>query len=266
MTENMTKVKWTTYIRKLFTDRTRDAYRTRKLKAFHRSPEFRTTFANISSEFHIDRLRRSDIIMGHDDCIRAAALQVLQSFRHLVTSTMPQAQVRSVALVQPTVSPVAPTDVAPAIVSSTHQFDAPVRRIVPSLTGISSSLAPLYIETAMFALCAQQRITNWDNRSAYVFNNATRYLSLVHIHTTASRPFQLHDQILCLRSGKHPFTPHDPWGTLFSQRHYQYRVVQITHDVLHCDFVELFYAPAHTELFASDIVLKMRCTYTGTYL
>ena len=38
MTENMTKLQWTTYMRKLFTDRPRDAYRTRKLRAFHRSP------------------------------------------------------------------------------------------------------------------------------------------------------------------------------------------------------------------------------------
>ena len=141
MTKNMTKVKWTTYTRKLFTDRMRDAYRSRKLKAFHRSPEFRTTFANnISSEFHIDRLQRSDIIMDQDDCIRAAALQVLQSFRHLVTNTMPQAQVPSVAPVQPTVVPVAPSIVASTIVSSTHRFDAPVQRIVPTFTGISSSL------------------------------------------------------------------------------------------------------------------------------
>ena len=86
---------------------------------------------------------------------------------------MPQTQVQSAARVQPTVIPAAPTIVAPTIVSSMHQFDAPVRRIVPTFTDISSSLAPLYIETAMFALRAQQRITNWDNRSAYVFNNAT---------------------------------------------------------------------------------------------
>ena len=157
--------------------------------------------------------------------------------------------------------PAAATIVAPAIVSSTHQFNAPVRRLVPTFTDISSSLAPLYVETAMFALRAQQRITNWDSRSAYVFNNATRYLSLVQLHTTASRPFQLHDQLLFLQSGEHPFTPDDPWGTLFAQRHYQYRVTQTSNDVLHCDFVELLYAPAQT-----DIVLKMRCTYTGTYL
>ena len=118
----------------------------------------------------------------------------------------------------------------------------------------------------MFALRAQQHITNWDSRSAYVFRNATRYLSLVQLHTTTSRPFQLHDQLLFLQSGEHPFTPDDPWSTLFAQRHYQYRVAQISNDVLHCDFVELFYAPAQTELLASDIVLQMRCAYTGTYL
>ena len=40
----------------------------------------------------------------------------------------------------------------------------------------------------------------------------------------------------------------------------------MSNDVLHCDFVELFYELAQTELLAFDIVLKMRCTYTGTYL
>jgi hypothetical protein len=55
-------------------------------------------------------------------------------------------------------------------------------------------------------------------------------------------------------------------GHFVFQRHYQYRVVQISNDVLHCDFVELFYAQANTNLLASDIVLKMRCTYNGTYL
>ena len=91
-----------------------------------------------------------------------------------------------------------------------------LRRLVPTFTDISSSLAPLYIETAMFALRAQQRITNSDSRSAYVLNNATRYLSLVQLHTTASRLLQLHDQLLFLQSGEHPFIPDDPWGTLFA--------------------------------------------------
>ena len=99
--------------------------------------------------------------MGQDDCIRAAALQALQSFRHLVNSTMPQAQAQSATRVPQTVIPASPTIVAPNIVSSTHHFDAPIRRLVPTFTDISSSLAPLYIETAMFALRAQQRITNW---------------------------------------------------------------------------------------------------------
>ena len=224
-----------------------------KLKTFHRSPEFRTISptcrpGSISTVYSVQPSSWVKMI---------AYEQVLQSFRHLVNSTMPHAQVQSATR--------APTIVAPTIVSSTHQFDAPVRRLVPTFTDISSSLAPLYIETAMFALPAQQRITNWDSRSAYVFNNATRYLSLVQLHTTASRPFQLHEQLLFLQSGEHPFTPDDPWDTLFAQRHYQYRVAQISNDVLHCDFVELFYAPAQTELLASDIVLKMRCTYTGTY-
>ena len=83
MTANMTKAEWTTYLRKLLADRPRDAYRKRKLRTFHRSPEFRTTFANMSSEFNIDRLQRSAIVMGPDDCIRDAALQVLQSFRQI---------------------------------------------------------------------------------------------------------------------------------------------------------------------------------------
>jgi hypothetical protein len=45
-----------------------------------------------------------------------------------------------------------------------------------------------------------------------------------------------------------------------------FNVVQISNDVLHCDFVELFYAPANTDILTSDIVLKMRCTYSDTYL
>ncbi len=118
----------------------------------------------------------------------------------------------------------------------------------------------------MLALRAQQSITNWGDRSAYVFDNASRYLSLVQLHTTTTRPIQLHDQLLFLQAGAHPFIPDDPWGSLFLQRHYQYHVVQISNDVLHCDFVELFYAPANTDIFASDIVLKMHCTYSGTYL
>ena len=181
MTENMTKAKWTTYLRKLLVVRPRDAYRKRKLTAFHRSPDFRTAFTNMSSEFNIDRLQRSAVVMGPDDCIRAAAGQVLQSFRQFVNSTMPQAPVESVPNAPQTVIPAATITVAPAIVSSTHHFDAPVRRLVPTFTDISSSLAPLYVETAMFALRAQQCITNWDSRLAYVFNNATRYLSLVHL-------------------------------------------------------------------------------------
>ena len=139
-----------------------------------------------------------------------------------------------------------------------HIFDASIRG--------SSTAYRSDTYTAMFALRAQQRITNWDNRSAYVFDNASRYLSLVQLHTTTTRPFQLHDQLLFLQAGEHPFTPYDPWGTLIFQRHYQYRIVQISNDVLHCDFVELFYAPANTELLASYIILKMRCTYTGTYI
>ena len=74
---------------------------------------------------------------------------------------MPQAPVQSVSTAQQTVIPAATINVAPAIVSLTHQFDAPVRRLVPTFTDI---LAPLYVETAMFALRAQQHITNWDSR------------------------------------------------------------------------------------------------------
>jgi hypothetical protein len=90
-----------------------------------------------------------------------------------------------------------------------------MRRIVPTLTDIGTTLAPLYIATAMFALRAQQSITNWDDRSAYVFDNASRYLSLVQLHTTTARPIQFHDQLLFLQADEHPFTPNDPWGTLF---------------------------------------------------
>ena len=264
--ENMTTAKWAQYSRKLLAVRPRDAYRKRKLAAFNRSPEFRTAFTTMSSDFNIDRLQRSAIVMSPDDCIRHAATQVIQSFRQLVTSAMTQASVQSVPTVQQTVLPAATVNVAPVVVSSTHHFDAPIRRLVPTFTDISSSLTPSYVETNMFALRAQQHITNWDNRSAYVFRNASQYLSVVQLHTTASRPFQLHDQLLFLQSGDQTFTPADPWGTLFAQRHYQYRVAQIFNDVLHCDFVELFYTPAQTEILASDIVPKVRCTYTGTYL
>ena len=236
MAENMTKAKWAQYSKKLLAVRPRDAYRKRKLAAFHRSPEFRTAFTTMSSDFHIDRLQRSAIAMSQDDCIRAAATQMIQSFRQLVTSAMTQASVQSVPTAQQTILPAATINVTPVIVSSTHQFDAPIRRFVPTFTDISSSLIPSYVETDMFALRAQQHITNWDSRSAYVFRNATRYLSLVQLHTTTSRPFQLHDQLLFLQSSEHPFTPDDPWGTLFAQRHYQYRVAQISNDVLHSSF------------------------------
>jgi len=213
MTENMSKAKWTTYIGKLFKERTKNNYRERKLKAFHKSPEYRTVATSSFSEFNIDSLQRSTTIMGQDDCIRATSLVVLHKFRQLVTSTVPQIHVPNVALVHPTVAPITSTSVPPTIVSSTHQFEAPIRRIVPTLTAIGATLAPLYIDTAMFALRAQQSITNWDDRSAYVFDNASRYLSLVQLHTTTTRPIQLHDQLLFLQADEHPFTPNDPWGT-----------------------------------------------------
>jgi len=161
MTENMSKAKWTTYIGKLCN------YRERKLKAFHKSPEYRTAATSSFSEFHIDRLQRSTTIIGQDDCIRAASLVVLHKFCQLVASAVPQTHVQNVALVHPAVATSPTTSVPHTIVSSTHQFEALIRRIAPTLTDIG---------TAMFALCAQQSITNWDDRSAYVFVNASRYL------------------------------------------------------------------------------------------
>jgi hypothetical protein len=55
MTENMSKAKWTTYIGKLFKERTKSNYRERKLKAFHKSPEYRTAATSSFSEFHLPR-------------------------------------------------------------------------------------------------------------------------------------------------------------------------------------------------------------------
>lgn len=54
MTENVSLVKWTAYNQKLFTARTRQMYRQRRMEAFHRPPEFRTSFVIHQSEFHIE--------------------------------------------------------------------------------------------------------------------------------------------------------------------------------------------------------------------
>ena len=135
MTENMSKTKWTTYIGKLFKEWPKNNYRERKFKAFHKSPEYRTAATTNVSEFHIDRLQRSTTIMGQDDCIRSASLVVLDKFRQLVASAMPQTQVQSVALVHPIVAPATSTSAPHIIVSSTHQFEAPIRSI-PTLTPI----------------------------------------------------------------------------------------------------------------------------------
>lgn len=69
-----------------------------------------------------------------------------------------------------------------------------------------------------------------------------------------------------LQPDQHPFLHDDPWGTIFLQRQHLYRIVHLTNNVLHCDFVELFYAPANAQLLLSDIVPKISCRYTGTYL
>lgn len=142
------------------------------------------------------------------DYVRVAAREVITSFRALAASIVPQRQAQNVPSASTTVSAV------PLVVSSTHQFEAPPRRLVPTFTNISSTPAPLYIETTMFALHELQHITNWDNRSAYVFINTASYLSLVQLHNTDSRPLQLHDQLLFLQASQHPFVPHDPWGTI----------------------------------------------------
>lgn len=188
----------------------------------------------------------------------------MTSFRLLVERVAATRPASTAASVPTHSSPIVPP--APGPVLPTHRFDAPQQCLVPTLPNIISSRGPIYVETNNFALSEQQRIINWENRSAYVFTNAFTYLSLIQLYTTSTRPFQFNDNILFLQPDQHPFTPADPWGTLFLQRQLLYRIVRLNNDVLHCDFVELFFAPTNAQLSESDIVIHMSCRYIGTYL
>jgi hypothetical protein len=264
MTENMSSGKWKAYTRKLLDNRTIEHYRQRKLATFRQSPQYRDDFSRSASQYHIDTFHRSSATMDATDCVFTAALRAMTSLRSLTdpASTSRSAQITTTAsTLSSTVVPSIPNPVVP-----THQFVAPPRRLVPTLSNVSSSRRPIYEETGNFQLPEQQRIVNWDLRSAYVLTNASTYLSLIQLHNTSTRPLQLYDNILFLQPAQHPFQPADPWGTLFLQRQLLYRIVFLRDNVLHCDFVELFCAPADTQLSESDIVSHFSCRYIGTYL
>jgi hypothetical protein len=264
MTENMSSGKWRAYTRKLLANRSIEHYRQRKLATFRQPPQYRDDFSRSASQYHIETLHRSSATMDATDCVLVTALRVMTSFRSLTNtaSTSRSAQITTTAstLSSPVVPPIQNFAVP------THQFVAPPRQLVPTLANISSSRRPIYEETGNFQLPEQQRIVNWNLRSAYVLTNASTYLSLIQLHNTSTRPLQLYDNILFLQPDQHPFQPADPWGTLFLQRQLLYRIVLLRDDVLHCDFVELFCAPADTQLSESDIVPHFSCRYIGTYL
>ena len=122
MTENVSTAKWAAYNKKFFTKKPRKEYRQQKLQVFHRLPEVRTSFTTEQSQFHIDRLQRSPHIMLDQDYVRVTAHEVVTSFRGLVTSTAQQ---------QVLPAPPASTSVASLVMSPTHHFQAPTRRLVP---------------------------------------------------------------------------------------------------------------------------------------
>jgi hypothetical protein len=145
--------------------------------------------------------------MVNADYVKVSAQEIIIRFRALMANVAPPLQDQNDPPVQTASSTV------PVVVSSAQS-------ILP--TQVSSAFATtranIYAETNNFSLHEQQRITNWDHRSAYVFNNASAYLFLVQLHTTSTRPLQLNDKILFLQPAQHPFQPADPWGTLFLQR------------------------------------------------
>ena len=122
-----------------------------------------------------------------------------------------------------------------------------------------------YIETMMFQLAQQQRITNWAGTVAQQAQYAD-YQSKVQLCDTTSRPLRLNDEILFLHSDQHQLTPHQTWDTLCYMCQLQYRIVHIDNGVIFSDYVEFFSAPHAVTLDAAAVPMTMRCHYAGTYL
>jgi hypothetical protein len=110
MTENMSSGKWKAYTRKLLANRTIEHYRQRKLATFRQTPQYRNDFSRSASQYQVETLHRSSATMDATDCVLAAALRVMTSFRSLTdtATTSRSAQITTTAstLSSPVVPPV----------------------------------------------------------------------------------------------------------------------------------------------------------------
>jgi hypothetical protein len=207
-----------------------EKYRSIKLATLTQPAVYRDTFAKYPSQFKLVDYSRSTTPMSSTNFVRTEALALLASFHVFqqdtaVSETSVEAPIMTTAQPSvPTALPTAPTDgrlLSANVTSSTtpvmptNQFALPARVVVPQFNDfvVQRNLYRDYRRPSAYAVDEQQHISRWTDNTDYILDQ--RYLDMIHLHTTAARPFQVGDQFLFLYSQHHQFTPSDPWATLF---------------------------------------------------